>query len=108
MIDRTWLGEVNYDYDFRKLGSRPNATAIAINGNDHYVLNTIVFASRIGVEVLGAANYISGTHVWFPENIALLFNDSRAFSIGASGRLRPSPLLTLIITIGPVEVALST
>ena len=29
-------------------GVAPNATAIQINGNDHYILNTIVFSSKIG------------------------------------------------------------
>ena len=43
-----------------KLGRPPNATAVQINGNDHYILNSIVFSSRVGVEVNGAADYISG------------------------------------------------
>jgi hypothetical protein len=33
----------------------------------------IVFSSKIGLEVNGAADYISGTHVWFPDNQALRF-----------------------------------
>ena len=61
MIDRSWLGETNFDFDFLKRGVAPNATAIEINGNDHYVLNTIVFSSKIGVAVNGAADYIAGT-----------------------------------------------
>jgi hypothetical protein len=55
MIDRCWLGETNFDFDYTKFGSVPNASAIQINGNDHYVLNTIVFSSRIGLEIHGAA-----------------------------------------------------
>ena len=31
-------------------------SAIQVNGNDHYILNTIVFSSKIGVEVNGAAD----------------------------------------------------
>ena len=62
MVDRCWLGETNFDFDFQKFGAVPNATAIEINGNDHYVLNTIVFSSRVGVAVHGAADYITGTH----------------------------------------------
>ena len=30
------------------------------------VQNTIVFSSKIGLEVNGAADYITGFHVWFP------------------------------------------
>lgn len=82
MIDRCWLGETNFDYQFL---NPPNATAIQINGNDHYVLNTIIFSSLIGVEVNGAADYIIGVHVWFPNNIALHYNNTRAFSITAAG-----------------------
>ncbi len=63
MMDRVWLGETNFDFDHKALGMAPNATAIQINGNDHYILNSIVFSSRIGVEVNGAADYISGVHV---------------------------------------------
>ena len=59
-MDRCWLGETNFDYDHEKHGTKPNATAIQINGNDHYILNTIVFSSKIGLEVNGAADYITG------------------------------------------------
>lgn len=40
--DRCWLGETNFDFDHVQHGVAPNATAIQINGNDHYILNTIV------------------------------------------------------------------
>jgi hypothetical protein len=33
----------------------------------------IVFASKVGVAVNGAADYVSGTHVWFPSNQAIRF-----------------------------------
>lgn len=72
MIDRTWLGETNFDFNF-SLAALPRATAIQLNGNDHYVLNTVVFSAKVGLEVNGAANYVSGTHVWFPRNQALAF-----------------------------------
>jgi hypothetical protein len=42
--------------------NKPTYQAIEINGNDHYVLNTSVFSSRVGVAVHGAADYIMGTH----------------------------------------------
>ena len=63
----------------------PSATAVQINGNDHYILNSIVFASKIGVEVNGAANRVSGVHVWFPINRALAFADTMAFHIAGGG-----------------------
>jgi len=76
MIDRCWLGETNFDYDFALEGHLPNATAIEINGNDHYMINTIVFAAKVGLVVNGAANNIQGVHVWFPINRALAFKDN--------------------------------
>eukprot|EP00054_Salpingoeca_dolichothecata_P016149 m.94183 g.94183 ORF g.94183 m.94183 type:complete len:453 (+) comp21842_c0_seq6:247-1605(+) len=85
MIERTWMGETNFDYDFIKEGTPPNATAIQINGNDHYLLDVIVFSSRVGVEVHGAADYVSGVHVWFPDNVALHFNNTAAFHIFGAG-----------------------
>ena len=38
MMDRCWLGETNFDFDHVQHGVAPNATAIQINGNDHYIL----------------------------------------------------------------------
>jgi len=75
LMDRCWLGETNFDYPFSPT-DLPQATAIQINGNDHYILNTIVFSSKVGLEVHGAANYVSGVHVWFPINRALAFVDA--------------------------------
>ena len=85
MMDRCWLGETNFDFDHEQLGHRPNATAIQINGNDHYILNTVVFSSKIGLEVNGAADYITGVHVWFPVNHAVAFADTKAFHITKGG-----------------------
>jgi hypothetical protein len=85
MMDRCWLGETNFDFDHVARGVAPNATAIQINGNDHYILNTVVFSSKIGLEVNGAADYITGVHVWFPVNHAVHFPDSIAFHNGGSG-----------------------
>jgi hypothetical protein len=85
MMDRCWLGETNFDYDFEQEGTQPTATAIQINGNDHYILNTIVFSSLIGLQVNGAADYITGVHVWFPINRALSFNDTKAFHVTRGG-----------------------
>jgi hypothetical protein len=82
MISRCWLGETNFDYPFSKT-DLPTAIAIQVNGNDHYIQSTVVFSSKIGLEVNGAANYITGVHVWFPSNQALAFVDEgvKAFHI---------------------------
>ena len=85
MTDRVWLGETNFDFDHEKFNRKPNATAIQINGNDHYILNTIVFSSKIGLEVNGAADYVTGVHVWFPDNHAVAFPDTMAFHVTSGG-----------------------
>ena len=71
MVDRAWLGESNFDYEWTH-ADPPKAVAVQVNGNDHYVLNTVVFSSKIGLEVNGAANRVDGVHVWFPYNQALV------------------------------------
>jgi hypothetical protein len=70
MLDRAWLGESNFDHPWTQ-ANPPQSIAIQINGNDHYILNTVVFSSKIGLEVNGAANRIDGVHVWFPDNQAV-------------------------------------
>ena len=75
-----WLGETNFDFDHAAMGAPTNATAIQINGNDHFIMNTIIFSSKVGVEVNGAADYIHGVHVWFPLNQALAFKDIGAMA----------------------------
>ena len=37
---------------------------IFIAGNDHYVTNVIVYSSRVGIELTGAANIVNGIHTW--------------------------------------------
>jgi len=37
---------------------------LEIFGNDHYITNTIVFSSLIGVTITGAANLLTGVHTW--------------------------------------------
>ena len=85
MMERVWMGETNFDFDHEAQNAPPNATAIQINGNDHYILNSIVFSSRIGLEVNGAADYIQGVHVWFPDNHAVAFADTMAFHVTRGG-----------------------
>ena len=60
-----------YIYVFLAEGVSPKATAIEVNSNDHYILDSIVFSSLIGLRTGGAANMISGLHVWFPWNKAV-------------------------------------
>jgi len=85
MMERCWLGETNFDFDHEKYGAPPNATAVQINGNDHYILNSIVFSSRVGIEVHGAADYVQGVHVWFPVNHAVAFANTMAFHVTGAG-----------------------
>jgi hypothetical protein len=86
MLDRAWLGETNFDFPF-SVSAPPKAVAIQVNGNDHYIVNTVVFSSMVGLQVNGAANYVTGTHVWFPENQALAFEAQgvMAFHITQAG-----------------------
>lgn len=72
MLHRAWLGETNFDFPFSET-ALPKAIAVQLNGNDHYILDTVVFSAKVGLEVNGAANYVTGTHVWFPQNQALAF-----------------------------------
>jgi hypothetical protein len=49
------------DSDPRKEnGTASTATGITLQGNDHYVTNTIVFSSKIGIGVYGEANILTG------------------------------------------------
>ena len=64
MMDRCWLGETNFDFDHEQHGVKPNATAIQINGNDHYILNTIVFSSLGSIQNCCLLN---PHHMWCPS-----------------------------------------
>jgi hypothetical protein len=63
MIHETWLGEYRYS-DPKSHLANLTATGISIDGNDHFVTNTIVFSAKIGVGVYGAANLLTGVHTW--------------------------------------------
>eukprot|EP00937_MAST-01D_sp_MAST-1D-sp2_P002302 g2302.t1 len=78
MVAETWFGETNFDHKFTQ-ARPPQATAIFIESNDHYISNSIVFSSKIGLDMGGAANWIGGLHVWFPWNNATHFPEVRAF-----------------------------
>merc|ERR1719223_1705272 len=85
MIDETWMGEVNFDHDFSGQGSdRPMAIGVEMNSNDHYIQNSIVFAAKTGLAMHGAANLVSGLHVWFPFNKAKTFPYVQAFWVTGS------------------------
>lgn len=55
-----------------------------IDGNDHYIEDSIVFSSLVGLQMNGAANYVGGLHVWFPWNRALQFPGCAAFVDGGN------------------------
>lgn len=61
MISDTWVAAYFWSDPLKE---RNNATGIAINGNDHYVSNTIVFSALVGVSLSGAANILQGVHTW--------------------------------------------
>ena len=61
MISESWFGEFLYSSNAYKTAQ---ATGIQIFGNDHYVTNTIVFSSKIGVHVTNPANVMTGVHTW--------------------------------------------
>ncbi len=84
MMSRCWLGETNYDYPFSP-SDLPTAVAIQLNGNDHFISETIVFSSKVGIEVNGAANNILNCHVWFPDNQALAFVDQGVMAFHNTG-----------------------
>jgi hypothetical protein len=60
MVSETWVAAYFWS-DPKK--ERNDATGILINGNDHYVSNTIVFSARVGVQLNGAANILNGACV---------------------------------------------
>jgi hypothetical protein len=61
MMTDTWFGEYLYSSPDYK---QAKATAIEIFGNDHYITNTIVFSSKIGVHITHPANILNGVHTW--------------------------------------------
>ena len=61
MISETWVAAYFWSDPNKE---RNSAVGIGIFGNDHYVSNTIVFSSRVGVQLTGAANILNGVHTW--------------------------------------------
>ncbi len=61
MISDSWFGEFLYSSNEYKSAA---ATGIQVFGNDHYITNTIVFSSKMGVHLTNPANILSGVHTW--------------------------------------------
>eukprot|EP01084_Bolivina_argentea_P051220 94208_1 len=61
MISNSWFGEFLYSSTQYKTAK---ATGIQLFGNDHYVTNTIIFSSKIGVHITNPANILTGVHTW--------------------------------------------
>jgi len=56
-VERFW-SDITHSYS-------SDSIAIQINGNDHYVVNTIIWQyTHLGVEVNGGANLLLGVHAW--------------------------------------------
>lgn len=63
MIHQAWFGAYYYSYA-SNVKIEPDCTAIYIHGNDHYVTDTIVFRTPLGMDVLNEATVINGFHIW--------------------------------------------
>ena len=61
MVEETWVAAYFWS-DPKK--ERNSAVGILINGNDHFISNTIVFSARDGVVVNGAADLLTNVHTW--------------------------------------------
>jgi len=61
MVSDTWVAAYFWSSPLKE---KTNTTGILVAGNDHYVSDTIVFSARVGVELTGAANILSGVHTW--------------------------------------------
>ena len=61
MISETWVAS-RFWSDPKK--AHTQSIGIALQGNDQYVTNTIVFSAKVGVAVMGGANVLQGVHTW--------------------------------------------
>lgn len=61
MISDTWIAAYPWSSPQRRT---TQSTGILINGNDHYVTNTIVYSAKVGVWITGAADILNGVHTW--------------------------------------------
>ena len=64
MAVQSWFGEYLYSDKRKENGTASTAIGIQFNGNDHIANDIIVYSSKIGIHVNGAANFITGIHTW--------------------------------------------
>lgn len=64
LLHESWLGEYMYTGSNWTSCDVNVATGVLMNGNDHYMTNSIVFAGAAGVVINGAANILNGVHTW--------------------------------------------
>lgn len=67
MLHESWVASCWYnppDLCWLNATALGQTKGILINGNDHYLEQVVVFGGLTGVEVNGAANFISGLHTW--------------------------------------------
>ena len=75
MISDSWLSECYWSDKSRC--NNASSIGIQINGNDHYVTNTIVFDySKVGVQLNGAANILQSVHTWNGGGVGIQLGES--------------------------------
>lgn len=65
IISNSWLAEWYWDHPSPPSCGGQHSIGIQLNGNDHYVTNTIIFhCTKVGVQVNSGANLLVGVHTW--------------------------------------------
>ena len=84
MVSETWLASCYWsDAERCRKGSSASSIGVRIDGNDHYIFNTIIFDyTGVGVEVLGAANLLEAVHTWNGGGVGIALG-SASSSYGA-------------------------
>eukprot|EP00055_Hartaetosiga_balthica_P010730 m.46832 g.46832 ORF g.46832 m.46832 type:complete len:512 (+) comp7289_c0_seq1:185-1720(+) len=74
MIFNSWLAE----FYWSSTSKQGTSVGIRLDGNDHYVTNTILFDwSSVGVMMTGAANILTGVHTWNGGGIGVINASNR-------------------------------
>ena len=60
-IENSWFGQYVYSDPRKEHG---NAIGIEVIGNDHDILNVVVYSAKVGIYMRGAANLIWNAHTW--------------------------------------------
>eukprot|EP00049_Salpingoeca_infusionum_P018503 m.357516 g.357516 ORF g.357516 m.357516 type:complete len:466 (+) comp17860_c0_seq1:99-1496(+) len=77
MVFNSWFAQY-YWSEAHPPSNQLSGVGISINGNDHYVTNTIVFDfSKVGVYVGGAANVLHGVHTWNGGGVGIFLGSNR-------------------------------